>query len=49
MQAHMKLATRGQIAPRVYFLDDTKGMRGEGAGRVIVGCVGPHLTNTLSS
>ncbi|MCX4677675.1 hypothetical protein OG413_20600 [Streptomyces sp. NBC_01433] len=45
MQAHLKINARGRIAPRVYFLDEVKGTRGEGAGRLVVGYVGPHLTN----
>ncbi|MFG2141915.1 hypothetical protein [Streptomyces sp. NPDC048650] len=49
MQAHVKLATRGRIAPRVYFLDDVKGTRGGSAGRLVVGYVGPHLTNMMTN
>ncbi|WP_190128412.1 hypothetical protein [Streptomyces mashuensis] len=48
MQAHLKLATRG-IAPRVYFLDDVKGTQGWSAGRLVVGYIGPHLTNTRTN
>lgn len=48
MQAHLKLAARG-IAPRVYFLDEVKGARGESAGRLVVGYVGPHLTNMTTN
>ncbi|WP_328333481.1 hypothetical protein [Streptomyces sp. NBC_00455] len=44
MQAHLKLAARGTIAPRVYFLDEVKG-----AGRLVVGYVGPHLTNMMTN
>ncbi|GAA1110523.1 hypothetical protein [Streptomyces javensis] len=43
MQAHLKLAARGTVCPRVHFLDD---LAGKGAsGLVSVGYVGPHLTN----
>lgn len=49
MQAHLKLAARGRIAPRVYFLDEAKGARDGGAGRLVVGYVGPHLTNMLTN
>ncbi|AKN68696.1 hypothetical protein QR97_01750 [Streptomyces sp. PBH53] len=44
MQAHLKIGGGG-VAPRVYFLDDVKGLQGETAGRLVVGYVGPHLTN----
>ncbi|MEU3399389.1 hypothetical protein [Streptomyces filamentosus] len=47
MQAHLKLAGRGNLCPRLYFLDD---LAGKGAsGLVIVGYVGPHLTNTRTN
>ncbi|MGC5042417.1 hypothetical protein ACLQ16_03770 [Streptomyces albidoflavus] len=49
MQAHLKLAARGRIAPRVYFLDEVKGTRGESAGRLVVGYIGPHLTNMMTN
>ncbi|MEV0437689.1 hypothetical protein AB0I84_21110 [Streptomyces spectabilis] len=49
MQAHLKLAGRGRIAPRVYFLDEVKGVRGESAGRLVVGYIGPHLTNLMTN
>ncbi|MEU5430543.1 hypothetical protein AB0H73_33770 [Streptomyces olivoreticuli] len=49
MQAHLKLATRSRIAPRVYFLDDVKGTQGWSAGRLVVGYIGPHLTNTKTN
>ncbi|MFD3514835.1 hypothetical protein [Streptomyces sp. NPDC058657] len=49
MQAHLKLAGGGRIAPRAYFLDDVKNTRGESAGRLVVGYVGPHLTNMLTN
>ncbi|MFJ9416650.1 hypothetical protein ACIRPT_21010 [Streptomyces sp. NPDC101227] len=49
MQAHLKLAARGRIAPRVYFLDDVKGTRGGSAGRLVVGYIGPHLTNMMTN
>ncbi|MGG7574175.1 hypothetical protein [Streptomyces sirii] len=49
MQAHLKLAARGRIAPRVYFLDDVKGTWGGSAGRLVVGYIGPHLTNMMTN
>ncbi|MFI6686669.1 hypothetical protein [Streptomyces sp. NPDC050485] len=45
MQAHLKLGSRSRIAPRIYFLDNAKTTVGETAGRLVVGYVGPHLTN----
>ncbi len=45
MQAHLKLDSKGSTSPRIYFLDDTKGV----TGQVIVGYVGPHLTNTKTN
>ncbi|MEU4828801.1 hypothetical protein AB0H37_43760 [Actinomadura sp. NPDC023710] len=45
MQAHLKLHSRGSPSPRIYFLDDTKGS----TGQVIVGYIGPHLTNTKTN
>ncbi|MEV7971185.1 hypothetical protein AB0O34_35110 [Sphaerisporangium sp. NPDC088356] len=45
MQAHLKLDSKGSTSPRIYFMDDTKGV----TGRVIVGYVGPHLTNTKTN
>ncbi|MEU1355379.1 hypothetical protein ABZ410_15970 [Streptomyces cinnamoneus] len=49
MQAHVKLAVRGRIAPRVYFLDEVKATRGGSAGRLVVGYVGPHLTTMMTN
>ncbi|WP_328311462.1 hypothetical protein OG432_15125 [Streptomyces sp. NBC_00442] len=45
MQAHLKLDSKGSTSPRIYFMDDTKGA----TGKVIVGYVGPHLTNTKTN
>lgn len=45
MQSHIKIAFKGRIAPRIYFLDDTKGT----TRKVIVGYIGAHLTNTKTS
>jgi len=45
MQAHLQIERRGSISPRVYFLDDTKGL----TGKMIVGYIGPHLTNTKTN
>lgn len=47
MQAHLKLAGRGNLAPRVHFLDDLAGP--DASGLVLVGYMGPHLTNTRTS
>ncbi|MEV6680669.1 hypothetical protein AB0N09_27965 [Streptomyces erythrochromogenes] len=44
MVAHLRLG-RGGAYPRVHFFDDTKGS----TGSVIVGYVGPHLTNALTN
>ncbi|RLU79922.1 hypothetical protein CTZ27_35815 [Streptomyces griseocarneus] len=49
MQAHIKLAVRGQIAPRLYFLDEVKATRGGSAGRLVVGYIGPHLTTVMTN
>lgn len=39
---HVRVESGGRgVAPRLYFLDDTSG----GTGRIVVGYVGPHLTN----
>ncbi|MFD3355239.1 hypothetical protein [Streptomyces fradiae] len=45
MEAHIKIDNKGRIAPRVYFHDDTAGA----TGKVIVGYVGPHLSNTRTN
>ncbi|MET8578669.1 hypothetical protein [Streptomyces sp. NPDC005012] len=45
MQSHLKIDSKGSTSPRVYFLDDTKGI----TGRVIVGYIGAHLTNTRTN
>ncbi|OQQ17489.1 hypothetical protein B0675_10510 [Streptomyces sp. M41(2017)] len=45
MQAHLKLDSKGSTSPRVYFVDDTKGV----TGQMIVGYIGPHLTNTKTN
>lgn len=45
MQAHLRLERKTATSPRLYFYDDTKGP----TGRVIVGYLGPHLTNTLTN
>lgn len=45
MQAHLKIASKGSISPRIYFLDDVKGV----TGKLIVGYIGPHLTNRKTS
>lgn len=43
MEAHFKLAPIGMVSPRMYFLDCYAT-----TGRVYVGYVGAHLTNTMS-
>lgn len=45
MTAHFKLARIGMRSPRLYFLDDVAGP----SGKVVVGYIGPHLTNTQTS
>lgn len=45
MEAHIKIDNKGRIAPRVHFYDDTAGA----TGKVIVGYVGPHLSNTRTN
>ncbi|MCZ0983860.1 hypothetical protein O1L60_44665 [Streptomyces diastatochromogenes] len=47
MQPHLKLAGRGNLCPRVHFLDDVAGT--DASGLVIVGYMGPHLTNTRTN
>ncbi|MFI6967266.1 hypothetical protein [Streptomyces sp. NPDC050255] len=42
MQAHLKLGSKGSTSPRIYILDDTQGV----TRKIIVGYIGPHLTNT---
>ena len=42
MEAHIKL-DNGEMAPRLYFLYDTRGE----TGKVHVGYVGPHLPTKL--
>ncbi|MGA4801502.1 PspA/IM30 family protein [Streptomyces lavendulocolor] len=45
MEAHIKIDSKGRIAPRVYFYDDTAGA----TGKVIVGYIGRHLSNTRTN
>lgn len=45
MEAHIKIDNKGRIAPRIHFYDDTAGV----TGKVIVGYVGPHLSNTRTN
>ncbi|MBL3806604.1 hypothetical protein ACWGSE_26450 [Streptomyces diastaticus] len=47
MQAHLRLGTSGRIAPRCHFQDDVKGA--QASRRIVVGYIGPHLSNTLTS
>ena len=47
MQSHLKLAARGNICPRLHFLDDVAGRHA--SGLVIVGYAGPHLRNKHTS
>ena len=41
MAAHFKLGRLGRIDPRLHYLDDSAG-----TGKVYVGYIGEHLTNT---
>jgi hypothetical protein len=41
MKAHFKLAKIGKVSPRMYYLDNYGR-----SGRIYVGYIGPHLTNT---
>jgi len=44
MTAHFKLGRIGMVSPRLYFFDDyTK------TGKVYIGYIGPHLTNTQTN
>lgn len=43
MEAHFKLAAIGMVSPRMYFLDCYST-----TGKVYVGYIGAHLTNTMS-
>jgi hypothetical protein len=45
MQAHLRVGTTGQISPRVYFSDHTKNQC-RSDRTLVVGYIGPHLTNT---
>ncbi|MFF8382695.1 hypothetical protein ACF053_03460 [Streptomyces kanasensis] len=45
MEAHLKLGSKGSISPRIYFHDDSRGT----TGKVVVGYIGPHLTNRKTS
>lgn len=44
MKAHFKLGRIGMVSPRMYYLDDLAR-----TGKVYVGYIGPHLTNTQTS
>ncbi|HEY5833750.1 hypothetical protein [Streptomyces sp.] len=44
MQAHLRIGGGSTISPRLHFYDDTAG-----TGRVYIGHIGPHLTNTRTS
>ncbi|MFE3591531.1 hypothetical protein ACFXOY_28955 [Streptomyces niveus] len=41
MEAHIRIGGGNTVSPRLHFYDD-----GPGTGRVYVGYIGPHLTNT---
>ncbi|MEV5549496.1 hypothetical protein AB0L35_25735 [Streptomyces sp. NPDC052309] len=45
MEAHIKIDNKGRIAPRIHFYDDTAGA----TGKVIIGYIGPHLSNTRTN
>lgn len=44
MLAHFVIQTRGSISPRLYFADRTNDL-----GKVVVGYIGKHLTNTKTT
>ncbi|MDF2092589.1 hypothetical protein P0Y31_09555 [Knoellia sp. 3-2P3] len=44
MTAHFKLAQIGMVSPRLYYFDDYTN-----TGRVYIGYIGPHLTNTQTN
>ncbi len=44
MCAHFRLGHIGMVSPRLYYLDDVAM-----TGRVYVGYIGPHLTNTQTN
>jgi hypothetical protein len=44
MEAHLRIGGGSMISPRLHFYDDSAG-----TGRVYIGHIGPHLTNTRSS
>ncbi|MFJ2787505.1 MULTISPECIES: hypothetical protein [unclassified Streptomyces] len=45
MEAHIKIDNKGRIAPRIHFYDDTAGA----TGKVVVGYIGAHLSNTRTN
>lgn len=44
MTAHFKLGRIGMVSPRLYFLDDYTR-----TGMIVIGYIGPHLTNTRTN
>lgn len=44
MQAHFRLGHIGMVTPRLYYLDDV-----DNTGRIYVGYIGRHLTNTQTN
>lgn len=44
MQAHLRIGGGSTISPRLHFYDDTSG-----TGRIYIGHIGPHLTNTRTA
>ncbi|MEW2522022.1 hypothetical protein [Actinacidiphila alni] len=44
MEAHLRIGGGSTISPRLHFFDDTAG-----TGRLYIGHIGPHLTNTRTS
>lgn len=44
MEAHLRIGAGNTVAPRLHFYDDTRR-----TGRVYLGYLGPHLTNTRTS
>lgn len=44
MWGHFRVQTRSSVSPRLYFLDCI-----DKAGKIVVGYIGPHLTNTRTN
>ena len=44
MKAHFKLASIGMLSPRMYYHDDYAN-----SGKIYIGYIGRHLTNTMTN